>query len=91
MRIDRENYWLYEPRRLRGAGNGAPEAPRGVRADAPLSAASVAAPTAATPASDPRAQIERLLAEHRQQLEQQREDLEVTLAEIAGGPSKAVK
>ena len=63
LRIDRENNWLYDPRRLRGAGNGAPEAPRNVRADAPLSPSSVAAPTAAAPASDPRAQIERLLAD----------------------------
>lgn len=57
LRIDRENNWLYDPRRLRGA---AAEVPRGVRADAPPGPTVTATPV--TP-SDPRAQIERLLAE----------------------------
>ncbi|MEJ5895595.1 NYN domain-containing protein [Aquabacterium sp. G14] len=55
LRIDRENNWLYDPRRLRGAG--ATETPRNGRVDAPPSA------PAATASSDTRAQIERLLVE----------------------------
>ena len=58
LRIDRENNWLYDPRRLRGAA--AAEVPRGVRADAPPGPTVTATPVTL---SDPRAQIERLLAE----------------------------
>jgi hypothetical protein len=60
LRIDRENNWLYDPRRLRGAA--APETPRVLRPDATGTVAATATTTAMTP-SDARAQIERLLAE----------------------------
>ena len=53
LRIDRENNWLYDPRRLRGAN--APEPTRAIRSEPP--------PPTAAATTDARAQIERLLAD----------------------------